>query len=496
MSEKKGGRVLTKPEMLETLPDGREKLKVEPPGLSSKEFAPSPFETRNWGTATTTLFWFAMVMCVPSWMVVGGMMGYFNWWQAFLAVLFGAACMTTMVTLNAVPGARYGIPMPVVCRASFGVYGAHAPTIGRLIIAAGWCGIELWIGATAINGIITAFYPAWSTVPHGVWYCYIAFWLLHFLLVILISPVKALSAYKIFNWIAVPVMLAIGIATLVWALSSVGLEALATIRGGKLAGLSGVAWLAVVLPLLFGVPQEWTDMQVNVADCLRYAKKYSSARWGSIVGMMGSWIIFSIFGIFSAGAGLVLWNEVLWNPIDLMVKIGALWSVLALVFFIALTVSTNIGANLVAGGFMWANFYPKKIRWVHGAVITLVIGVLWLPWKLLATYGDYVFTWFFMLCSIIGPMVGILVADYWIVHKRKYYLYDLYTAEGIYRYFKGVNPAAFITWAICSIVSMTLAFRVGIWWLTSVVLSIPIYIALMKLWVLKKYQAEYFSSQS
>lgn len=489
------GKVLTTQEMVKVLPDGRESLAIElePSNLYNEENAPAPFEIRNWSTITTTLFWFAMIMCVPSWMVAGGMLQYFNWWEAFLAIMFGAGCMTVMVVLNAVPAARYGIPMPVVSRASFGIYGAHVATFARLLIAAGWCGIELWIGAQAINGIITVFDPGWAKVAGNVWYCYVGFLALHVALVLTISPTRALGAFKVFNWIAVPVMLVIGFATLIWAVNAAGISALASIKGGGLSNLSGLALLGVVVPLLFGVPQEWTDMQVNVADCLRYAKDYSSASWGSIAGMMGAWVVFSLFGLFSAGAGLALWGKTLWNPIDLMTKIGSAGAVFALVFFVALTVSTNVGANLVAGGNMWSNFYPKKIRWRHGALITLGIGVLWLPWKFLATYGDYVFNWFFILCSIMGPIVGIFVADYWIVHKKKYYLYDLYVSNGVYSYWNGFNPVAFITWAICSIISVTIAFPIGIWWLTSVVLPIPIYIGLMKVWGLKKYQPEYFT---
>jgi NCS1 family nucleobase:cation symporter-1 len=92
----------------------------------------------------------------------------------------------------------------------------------------------------------------------------------------------------------------------------------------------------------------------------------------------------------------------------------------------------------------FSNLNPKKISYVMGGLITAVVGILMMPWKLYADAGAYIFTWLVGYSSLMGALGGILIADYWVLRREKLSLPDLFRENGLYTYKKGWNPAAMI----------------------------------------------------
>src|SRR6266852_8388559 len=147
-------------------------------GLFNKDLAPVGRERRTWTIYNYASLWVAMSVCIPTYMLASGLIaGGMNWLQAVGTILLGNLIVLAPMLLNAHAGTKYGIPFPVLVRASFGVRGANLPAVLRALVACGWFGIQTWIGGQAIHSMLQILWPATDS-PAAVWICFGAFWLL------------------------------------------------------------------------------------------------------------------------------------------------------------------------------------------------------------------------------------------------------------------------------------------------------------------------------
>src|SRR5881392_318658 len=145
--------------------------------LYSEDLAPVPFSKRSWNTWNYAALWISMSLCIPTYMLASSLIsGGMNWWQAILTIFLGNTVVLIPMILNGHAGAKYGIPFPVLARASFGLRGANVPAILRAIVACGWFGIQTWIGGESIDGCLLALVKGWVNVPGHLWIAFFAFW--------------------------------------------------------------------------------------------------------------------------------------------------------------------------------------------------------------------------------------------------------------------------------------------------------------------------------
>src|SRR6202166_4190461 len=151
--------------------------------LYNEDLAPVPVNQRTWGYYNFAVLWVGMSVCIPTYMLASGLIaGGMNWWQAVGTILLGNLIVLIPMLLNAHAGAKYGIPFPVLVRASFGVRGANIPAVLRALVACGWFGIQTWIGGQAIHSTLHVLWPA-ASYHRMVWLCFGAFWLLNILVI-------------------------------------------------------------------------------------------------------------------------------------------------------------------------------------------------------------------------------------------------------------------------------------------------------------------------
>ena len=118
-----------------------------------------------------------MSVVITTYTLASGLMQQgMTWWQALVTILLGNAIVLIPMILNAHAGTKYGVSFPVLCRAAFGVKGANVPAILRAIVACGWFGIQTWIGALALQALLTAAWPGWANVPASIWISFAIFW--------------------------------------------------------------------------------------------------------------------------------------------------------------------------------------------------------------------------------------------------------------------------------------------------------------------------------
>src|SRR5882762_494502 len=152
--------------------------------LYNEDLAPVTPERRTWTVYNYASLWVAMSVCIPTYMLASGLIaGGMSWVQAVLTILLGNLIVLVPMLLNAHAGTRYGIPFPVLVRASFGVRGANVPAVLRGLVACGWFGIQAWLGGQAIYSMLKIIWPASAQYPSMVWVCFFSFWLLNMFVV-------------------------------------------------------------------------------------------------------------------------------------------------------------------------------------------------------------------------------------------------------------------------------------------------------------------------
>ena len=416
---------------------------MHPPGaddsLINDDIAPVPAGRRTWGMRHIAALWVGMAVCIPTYQIASSLLGNgLTWWQALLTVLLGNLIVLVPMTLNAHPGTAYGIPFPVLLRASFGTRGANIAALLRGVVACGWFGIQTWIGGAAIYstlGMIFGFSAPEAGISGGQFGCFMAFWAVNVAFIW-----KGMESIKWLEVLSAPFLIVIGLALMVWALTKAG--GFAAVFAGSPPALPVAEFLPVFGGGLTAMVGFWATLSLNIPDFSRYAKSQKDQVLGQALGLPLTMTFYSFIGIVVTGATLVIFGEEIWDPVQVIARIGSKWlSCLALVALAVATLSTNIAANVVSPANDFSNLAPKHISFRTGGMITAVIGIGMMPWKLLADPNGYIFTWLIGYSALLGPIAGIMIADYFVLRRRKLEVGELYRVRGIYRYTNGFSLA-------------------------------------------------------
>lgn len=413
--------------------------------LTNEDLAPVPKEKRTWGTWNYAALWISMSLCIPTYMLASSLIGGgMNWWQAILTIFLGNTIVLIPMILNGHAGAKYGIPFPVFARASFGTRGANIPAMLRAIVACGWFGIQTWIGGDALYHILKAWSPSLADVdtqslfPQALpMICFLTFWLLNMYIVYL--GVESIRKLLVFKAIFLPLA---ALALLAWAITAA--KGLGPILEQP-SKLHGNDFWKYFFPALTGMVGFWATLSLNIPDFTRYARSQKAQISGQAIGLPPSMTLFAFIGVVVTSATPIVYGSTIWDPVQLAGKFdNKLLVSFAMLAVIISTLATNIAANIVSPANDFANLAPKKINFKTGGYITGIIGILIFPWKLVADPSGYIFTWLVGYSSLLGPVGGILIADYYFIRKQQLAVDELYSSKGRYHFSNGFNTSAII----------------------------------------------------
>ena len=367
-------------------------------------------------------------------LIAGGM----NWKQAVGTILLGNLIVLIPMLLNAHAGAKYGIPFPVFVRASFGPVGANIPAMLRAIVACGWFGIQSWIGGQAIAAMVVVLWPQAEHMPSVIWICFLGFWALNMFVVW-----RGVESIRFLQSFSAPLMLVMSLMLLFWMLHKAGgfgpmLSAPSTFK-------TSASFWHFFFPSLTAMVGYWATLSLNIPDFTRYSKNQESQIVGQAFGLPVAMTLYSFIGIAVTSASTVVFGEPVWNPVTLLGKFHQPWiAFLGMVGLLVATLNVNIAANVVSPSNDFSNLAPKLISFRTGGLITGFLGLAMMPWKLMATFGSYVFGWLVGYSGLLGPVAGIMVTDYFLLRGTRLDSYSLYRRGGIYEYRNGLNPAAIV----------------------------------------------------
>ncbi|MFL5772503.1 MAG: NCS1 family nucleobase:cation symporter-1 [Flavisolibacter sp.] len=414
--------------------------------LYNEDLAIVPPEKRTWNTWNYAALWISMSLCIPTYTMASSMINQgMNWWEAILTIFLGNAIVLVPMLLNGHAGARYGIPFPVFARASFGTKGANIPAVLRAIVACGWFGIQTWIGGAALYNMIRAWNPSLEPINTTTLFpqtlpsiCFLLFWLLNMFIVY--KGVESIRKLLVFKAIFLPVA---ALALFFWAITAA--KGLGPILREPSKFNDTTSFFHFFFPALTAVVGFWATLSLNIPDFTRYAKSQKDQIRGQAYGLPTSMTLFAFVGVVVTSASAIIYGSPEWDPVALAGRFeNKIMVSFAMLGIIISTLATNIAANIVSPANDFSNLSPGKINFRTGGYITGIVGILIFPWKLMADPNGYIFTWLIAYSSLLGPIGGILIADYFFVRQQKLLPNDLYRHDGIYRYRNGFNPLAIV----------------------------------------------------
>lgn len=422
--------------------------------LYNEDLAPVPMDKRNWNMWNIAALWVGMAVCIPSYMLAASLMkeGMY-WWQALFTIALANTIVLVPMILNAHAGTKYGIPFPVLLRASFGVRGANIPAIMRALVACGWFGIQTWIGGAAIHSLLLTTLKLLNielgdSAPLPLlditllqFICFMLFWAIN--MYVIIRGIDCIKWME--NWSA-PFLIAVGLALLYWGVSTAGgfgvIFAEETVS--KIRGTTGeYNFWKVFFPQLTGMIAFWATLSLNIPDFTRYARSQRDQVLGQLISLPTTMTLFSFIGITVTAASVVIFGEAVWDPVVLLAKFESpVVVIISLVSLLVATLSTNIAANVVSPANDFSNLRPDKISFRTGGIITGILGIVIMPWKLVNDLNAYIFTWLIGYGALLGSIAGVMLFDYYFVRRTDLNVEALYQEKGQYSFNNGTNWSA------------------------------------------------------
>jgi len=410
------------------------KTNIQSSSLYNADLAPVAPERRTWGTYNYAALWISMSVNILTYMLAASFIQTgMNWKQALLVIFVGNTIVLAPMLLNSHPGARYGIPFPVLARASFGVLGANVAAVVRGLVACGWFGIQSWIGGQAINTLLATIWPAWAHNAYGAPICFMAFWLIN--LVVILKGIEYIRFLQ--GWSA-PVLLVVGLLLLGWAYFAAG--GLGSMLSAPSKFTNNKDFFKALVPALNGAVGFWSTVSLNIPDFTRFARNQRGQMIGQAIALPLTMTLYAFIGIAVTSATVVIYGSPIWNPVELLSRFHSpVVVIVSLLAILLATLNVNIGANVVSPANDFSNLWPRKISFKLGGVITCFLGIAMMPWKLLANYDTFVVQWLGTYAAVLGSVAGIMICDYFVIRRRQLIADELYLRGGAYEYSHGFN---------------------------------------------------------
>ena len=427
---------------------------IEKSRLFNPDLAPVPVSGRKWGLLSFAALWVSMSACIPTYMLASSLIGGgMNWSQAILTIFLGNLIVVIPMILNAHAGTKYGIPFPVFCRASFGTVGANVPALLRALVACGWFGIQSWIGGNAIYKILAVFAPALATgstdnflgISGAQFACFLFFWGINLWVIY-----RGIDTIRMLLNLKAPLLIVLGLLLLGWAYRAAGgfgpiLSQPSAFDPGQ--PKAGQFW-TFFFPALTGMVGFWATLSLNIPDFSRYARTQRDQVLGQALGLPLTMALYAFIGVAVTSATTIIYGQTIWDPVDVLTRFkNPFLLVVAMLALCIATLATNIAANVVSPANDFAHLAPKKISFRVGGFITGIIGVLMMPWKLVADPSGYIFLWLVAYSGLLGPIGGIMIADYFVHRRRWLNVFSLYNPEGDYSFRNGFSIVALVALA-------------------------------------------------
>ncbi|GAB3130765.1 NCS1 family nucleobase:cation symporter-1 [Tsukamurella serpentis] len=414
--------------------------------LANEDLA--PLRKQTWGSYNIFAFWMSDVHSVGGYVTMGALFALgLSVWQVFVCLIVGIVIVQFFTNLVAKPSQQAGVPYPVASRMSFGIFGANIPAIIRGLIAVAWYGVQTFLAAESLNIVFLKLWPGLAPYADVSQYGFLGLsylgYVSYFILWVLQAALfwRGMTVIRRFIDWAGPAVYVVMLAMCLYMLYKVNWKVDLNL---STSSLHGTALIATMFAAIAAVVSYFSGPMLNFGDFSRYAKSFDAVKRGNLLGLPLNFIVFSLLTVLIAAATKPLYGELITDPIKTVQRIDTTFAILlgGLTFVVA-TVGINIVANFISPAFDFSHVSPQRISWRMGGMIAAVGSVLLTPWNWYAN-DEAIFWTLGILGALIGPLFGILIADFYVVRKQQIVVDDLFTVDpqGAYFYKNGYNPIA------------------------------------------------------
>jgi NCS1 family nucleobase:cation symporter-1 len=353
----------------------------------------------------------------------------------------------------------------VLARASFGVWGANLPALVRAIVACFWYGAQTAAASGAIVALLTRtdvfmeFHKSTHFLGHSGLevICFVVVWALQ--LLIIQNGMETVRRFQDWAgpavWIAM-LVLAIGLIAKAGGFSfEHGIPKdvlLAKTKDAGVPGEPGTFWA------LMAVGATWVTyfaaLYLNFCDFSRFAPDKATVRKGNLWGLPINLVLFSLVAGVTTIAAFKVYGDVMLHPDQVSAKFDSWFlALVAAVTFAVATLGINVVANFVSPAFDFANVFPRRIDFKKGGYIAAGIALVLYPF---APWEGNAAAFVGAIGATMGPLLGIILADYYLLAKGEIDVEALYREDGRYRYQGGWNVNALVATAVGALFSSIL----------------------------------------
>ncbi|WP_282610650.1 NCS1 family nucleobase:cation symporter-1 [Pelagibius sp. Alg239-R121] len=462
------------------------------PSLYNEDLAPIEHKDRTWGWFEIFNVWANDIQSLFGYTLAASMFISYglNGWAVMAAIILAAFFIMILVNLSGAPSVKYGIPYPVMARASMGIRGANFPAMIRAIVAIFWYGVQTYFASTAVTLLIDAVLGTGSDAETylGItaigWFSFALVWVFQVYLFM-----KGIDWIRNFLNLAGPFVYAVMIVLMIviWFKAGDGLltavgdifEGAGDYEGGAIAAFFTIVGTMIAY---------FAAVVINFGDFSRFVKDEQELKKGNLWGLPANVAIFSFIALFVTAGTAAIYGENLTNPAEIVDRVDFLpLTIIAAVTFFAATIGINLVANFIPPAYDLANLMPSKIDFRMGglitAVLSLFVGALWVAWISQIGIGQFVNT----LGAVLAPVYGIMIVDYYLIKSGKLDIQQMFSADpsGAYWYDNGWNKKALQAFAIGAVFSIAtvwlpaLGFLSGFGWVVGALIGGAAYKVLM-----------------
>ena len=434
------------------------------PDLYNEDLAPA--RERRWGAFSIFNVWTSDVHSLWGYYLAASLFLLCGSFVNFiLAIGIGSLVIFVLMNLVGYAGVKTGVPYPVLARASFGVWGANLPALVRAVVACFWYGAQTAAASGAIVALLTRtdafmeFHKSTHFLGHSGLevICFVVVWALQ--LLIIQNGMETVRRFQDWAgpavWVAM-LVLAIGLIVKAGGFSfDHGISKdvlLAKTKDAGVPGEPGSFWA------LMAVGATWVTyfaaLYLNFCDFSRFAPDKATVRKGNLWGLPINLVLFSLVAGVTTIAAFKVYGEVMLHPDQVSAKFDSWFlALVAAVTFAVATLGINVVANFVSPAFDFANVFPRRIDFKKGGYIAAGIALVLYPF---APWEGNAAAFVGAIGATMGPLLGIILADYYLLAKGEIDVEALYREDGRYRYQGGWNVSALVAAAIGALFSSIL----------------------------------------
>ncbi|MDR5860044.1 NCS1 family nucleobase:cation symporter-1 [Halomonas eurihalina] len=430
------------------------------PRLYNDDLAPIKSERRTWGWFEIFNVWSNDIQSLFGYTLAASLFISYglNGWAVMAAIVLAGFVVMVLVNLTGKPSVKYGIPFPVMIRASMGVHGANFPAMLRAIIGIFWYGVQTYFASTAVSLLLTSLFGdpggQWLGMTALDWLSFVIVWC--FQIALFWQGIERIKHFL--NW-AGPLVYVVMVALMIIVWLKAGsdlLPAVSTIFSGAsdYEGNALTAFMAITGTMI----AYFAAVVINFGDFTRFVKSEREMKLGNLLGLPLNVAFFSFIALIITAGTLALFGETLTNPSDIIDRVDSLpLTIVAAITFFAATVGINLVANFIPPAYDLANLFPRRISFRIGGLITAVIaffvGALWM--SVISKIGIAGFV--NALGAVVAPFYGIIVVDYYLLKRQRLNIQDVFSTDpdGAYHYVKGWNRRALVAFALAALFSVS-----------------------------------------